>query len=127
MATVTEALDYIKSHYNTSLSSETSGVLSFKFEFSDGRSQLLFVGGQPTGEFLSLFTPFAMVAEQEANAVLEKMKDYAFGVRMMGDMYGLAHALPVKDLDHSEIEWSIMFFAAMGDVAEEAFTSKNRM
>jgi hypothetical protein len=127
MATVTEALDYIKSHYNTSLTSETSGVLSFKFEFSDGRSQMLFVAGQSESAFLSLFTPFAMVAEQEANVVLEKMENYPFGVKMMGDLYGLAHVLPVKDLDLSEIEWSIQLLASSGDVAEEAFTSKNRM
>jgi hypothetical protein len=127
MATVTEALDYIKSHYNTSLSSETEGVLSFKFELTDGRSQLLFVGGSSTGEFLSLFTPFAMVADQDANVVLAKMQGFPFGVKTVGGMYGLAHALPVKDLDHSEIEWSVMFFASMGDVAEEEFTSTNRM
>jgi hypothetical protein len=126
MATNAEALDYIKSRYTTQLVNEEPGFLNFRFKFNDGRTQMLFVGGEPSDDFLVLATPFAQIAEHKAEAVLDKTESLIFGVRKLSGWYVLAHALPVESLDHSEIEWSMNELASAGDRAEAMLSSTDR-
>jgi hypothetical protein len=127
MATVTEALDYIKSHYSASLDDHKPGILIFNFTFTDdGRSQRLAVWGTPGSDFLHLVTPFALVAEHKARVILD-YENHVFGVVRFGDRYALVHNLPVENLDHSEIEWSISKLATAGDEMEKRFSTTDRM
>jgi hypothetical protein len=126
MATVTEAIDYIKSHYSASLDAHKPGLLIFNFTFTDGRSQRLLVGEIPGGDFLHLATPFALVAEHKARVILD-YEHHLFGVVRSGNQYALVHNLPVENLDHSEIEWSILKLATAGDEMEKRFSTTDRM
>lgn len=116
MATFQEVIAHIKSNY---VAEDMDGGLKLEFNNDGGRTQLVFVFGQPDSPFLVISSPFAQ--NVGADAVLQIANDSVFGVKKFGDMYTLQHVVPLSDVDASEVEFGLKMVALAADELESKF------
>jgi len=111
MATLNEALSHIKANY---IFEETGSVLKLEFTVEGNRSQVVWAGG--SDELLFVSSPFAIGTKPEI--VLSLTEGMFLGIGRNGDVYVVRHALPLADVDASEIDFALKIVAIEADKLE---------
>lgn len=115
MATQQEAINFIKSNFDTELME--SGGLKLVFDLGGGRSQLAFVEVNESNVQYS--SPFASVDDVTAKQALEANSEYSVGMQLYGSVYVVKHVTPLADLDASEITEGFELVANIADLLEK--------
>lgn len=115
MATQQEAINFIKSNFDTELLE--SGGLKLVFDLGGGRSQLAFVEVNESNVQYS--SPFASVDDVTAKQALEANSEYSVGMQLHGSVYVVKHVTPLADLDASEITEGFELVANIADLLEK--------
>jgi hypothetical protein len=122
MATQQEAINFIKSNYDTE--PLESGGLKLVFDLGGGRSQLAFVEVNESNVQYS--SPFASVDDVTAKQALEANSEYSVGMQIVGSVYVVKHVAPLGDLDASEINEGFELVANIADLLEKQLVGGDR-
>ena len=118
MATMQEVKDFIKS--NMKVEMLDSGGMQTLFTFDDGRSQVIFFYFVEEMGRMLISSPFASLSDVSPKQALEAAAGSTFmGVRLIGEYLAVHHAVPVADLDPSEVSSGVAMVAAAADILEE--------
>jgi len=114
MATQKEAIQFILENFPSEKISDT--LIKIVLSWNDGRSQLVFA--EVKDEVIAVASPFAessaISAQQAINA-----NETVFGVGMAGDWFALKHAVPLEDVDASEMGVAFNLLAELADELEK--------
>jgi hypothetical protein len=115
MATQAETLSHIKSSYQCE--ELDGGILKLILVDSDGRSQLAFIH---VDEYkMQVMSPFAKTSQITDSQAIDICESSVLGVGKLGDLYVVKNAVPIADLDPSEVTVGIENTMLMADGFEK--------
>jgi len=122
MATWKEVKDFLRGSY--SVKKEEDNYVQFLQEFSDGRSQLVFVFSKSYKDtaWIEIASPIGILKTNDLNAALDMMdKATCGGLTKIGDLHSVRHCMPIADLSNEELVHPILLVAGAADTLEEKF------
>jgi len=122
MANWNEVKGFLKSNYTVQKEEENLVVLLQ--EFSDGRSQLIYViKTDRKGEiWAEISSPVGTLKAGDINTALEMLTNATCGgLVKVGDYHAVRHCMPIADLSNEEIDGPIKLVAGAADTLEEKF------
>lgn len=114
MATWAEVKSYISANYQ--VSDQSGDLIQLNFADGNGRSQLVFVGGNDTA--IQIKSPFARVGEVQPGKIFDHTG--LFGVTTAGDVYCLTHTMLTETLDGIELDVPLALLTTEADRLEKA-------
>jgi hypothetical protein len=114
MATWAEVKKYVSSKY--SINSESADLVQMTFSDGNGRSQMVFVGGDDSVVFIK--SPFAKIGEVQPGKIFDNAG--IFGVSVIGELYCLTHTMLTPTLDALEIDVPLAILVTEADQLEKA-------
>lgn len=120
MATKQAVIDFLNSNYNVEMLD--GGLIKVVFRFEDGRTQMVLVGfteSEPAPALMIISSVFATTNDVSLKKALKAAADGPLGVKLIGDLLTLTHAVPIADLDPSEIETGFSMVAVTADLFEQ--------
>lgn len=115
MATQAETISHIKSKYPCE--EINGGILKLVLVDSDGRSQLAFIH---VDEYkMQVMSPFAKTSQITDSQAIDICESSSLGVGKLGDLYVVKNAVPIADLDPSEVSVGIENTMLMADGFEK--------
>jgi len=122
MATWSELKGFLKSNYKVQKEEENNIVVLT--EFSDGRSQLVYIFKRDLkgATWADVSSPIGTIQTGSLNAALEMMEGLACGgLVKVGDLHAVKHCMPIADLSTDEIAGPLALVAGAADTLEEKF------
>jgi len=122
LATWTEVKNFISSNYD--VKKEGDNYIQLVQEFSDGRSQLVFVLRKEyqRNAWIEITAPIGTLKSSDLEPALEIL-DYKAcgGMVKVGKMHAVRHCCPIADLTDNELIHPILLVAGAADMLEEEF------
>jgi len=128
MATWSELKGFLKSNYKVQKEEEDNIVVLT--EFSDGRSQLVWVFRQEfKGDaWAEISSPVGTIQAGNMDAALEFLnKGICGGLVKIGDIHAVRHGMPIADLSTGEIAGPLALVAGAADSLEEKFIGGDKV
>jgi hypothetical protein len=114
MATWAEVKKYVTSKYT--INDSSADLIQMTFSDGNGRSQMVFVGGDDTVVFIK--SPFAKIGEVQPGKIFENTG--IFGVTVVGELYCLTHTMLTPTLDALELDVPLALLVTEADQLEKA-------
>jgi hypothetical protein len=120
MATQQAVIEFLNSNYNVEMLD--GGLIKVVFKFEDGRTQMVLVGfteSKPAPALMITSSVFATTDDVSLKKALRASADGPLWVKLIGDLLAVTHAMPIADLDPSEIETGFSMVAVTADLLEQ--------
>lgn len=115
MATMQQAIDFMKSKYKHEEITDT--LFKLIFETDNGRTQLVFA--EFTDDFIGFSSPFASTGDMTPKQALDAASGLLCGIKIVGDTYYVANLAPLENLDESEMYDNLILISLLADRLEE--------
>jgi len=115
MATMDEALQFVKRNFESKELTDT--LLRLTFSIDAERSQVVFF--EVNNDFAVFSSPFAEAEDVTPKQALTAAGEYLAGIQLVGDFYYVKHMAPLANLDESEIEDGFDLVANIADRLEQ--------
>lgn len=130
MSNWNDVADYLRKNFR--ISDDQGDFLSLLFDVGRGRSQLVTVSkgsmSATDEEFAVIASPIADARAVNIQAVLEEAAEYVVGgVVKHGDSLAYKHAVPLANLDLSELTGPLELVLKSADYMEAKFTGADRL
>ncbi|MCF6389372.1 hypothetical protein L2K20_20560 [Mycobacterium sp. MBM] len=130
MANWNHVADYLRRNFK--ISDDQGDFLSLLFDVGGGRSQIVTVSkgsmSATDEEFAVIASPIADARAVNIQAVLEEAAEYVVGgVVKHGDSLAYKHAVPLANLDLSELTGPLELVLKSADYMEAKFTGADRL
>jgi len=120
MATWSEVKNFIRNGYD--VKKEEEHYIQLLQEFSDGRSQLVFVFYKEYKDapWIEIASPIGTLKISDLVPALEMVdKRTCGGMTKIGDLFAIRHCVPISDLSNEELVGPILLVAGNADSIEE--------
>jgi hypothetical protein len=119
MTTGNDIINYLKSNYDAK--DEGDNFYSIRRSWTDGRSQLVFVG--VLGVFVTISSPVAKLEDVNLDKLVKLVSGVsAWGVRIIGDWVMISNVGFVYTMDALELDGPIIAISETADEIEKAIT-----
>lgn len=130
MANWNDVANYLRQNFK--INRDEGDVLSLLFDVGNDRSQLVMVSKGSMNitdeEFAVIASPIAQARNVNIQTVLEEAADYVVGgVVKIGDSLAFKHAVPLANLDISELVGPMNLVLKAADQMEATFTGADRL
>ena len=130
MANWNDVANYLRQNFK--INRDEGDVLSLLFDVGGDRSQLVMVSKGSMNitdeEFAVIASPIAEARTVNIQTVLEEAAEYVVGgVVKIGDSLALKHAVPLANLDISELVGPMNLVLKAADQMEATFTGADRL
>jgi len=124
MATWDDVKGFIRSKYK--LKEDEGDFFSLVFDFSDSRSQLVFIQKFTIKNgsvcWAQISSPVGIIPQNNINKALEMLNDKVCGgLVKIGEKHFVRHCMPIADLAAEELTDPLGFVTASADELEKAF------
>lgn len=129
MATWSDVAQYLRSNYK--IAEDNGTLLRLSFSLDDGRSQDIIVArgtmGSTSEEFAVIASFFAVAREVDIDAVLREASEYVVGgIVQYAEKLAVRHAVPLANLDLSELTGPFELVLLTADALEAKYTGTDR-
>jgi len=128
MATWVEVKEFIKSNYK--VQKEEDGMVVLVQEFTDGRSQLVYVFRKEHNGVIwaDISSPVGTISAGDLNSALESLDNATCGgLVKIGDFHAVRHCMPIADLSSDELNGPLKLVAGAADTLEEKFVGGDKL
>jgi hypothetical protein len=114
----------VKSFLTSGLNAKeaNSGVLTMTISYTDGRSQLVVVGGRvfKDAQWIDISSPVGTLSAGNINVALEVLANATCGgLVKIGDTHAVRHCIPIADVSNDELIGPLKIVAEVADLLEE--------
>lgn len=117
MATRQQAIDFLKSKYN-SIEEVSENLYRIVFNTGNDRSQLVFVGF-PNDRWIQISSRFASTDDLTPKQAFEFASEWICGIAKTGENYYVQNVVSLEGLDESDFVENLMFVTNIADLIEE--------
>jgi hypothetical protein len=115
MASNSETINFIKENYQVTQSGDA--LILENFETEGGRTQTLYV--HMYDGLMTVTSPFAKTDSITAEQAIAAAEPEILGITRVGSFYAVIHAVPLADLDPSEVNIAFALVTNLSDGLEK--------